>query len=61
VPMFGWNYALDFIPASTAATFLNLVPIVAVISSLLVGEKIGSLQIVGGLLAIAGVWFNNSE
>ena len=41
--------------------FLNLVPIVGVVSSLIVGETIGTLQIVGGLLAITGVWFNNSE
>ena len=61
LPMFGWNYSLQFVPASTAATFLNLVPIVGVVSSLIVGETIGTLQIVGGLLAITGVWFNNSE
>ena len=48
LPMFAWNYALQYIPASTAAAFLNLVPIVGVASSLIVGETIGPLQIVGG-------------
>lgn len=61
VPMFGWNYSLHFIPASTAATLLNLVPLIGVVSSLLIGEKISPLQVIGGVLAVIGVWFNNSE
>ncbi len=61
LPMFAWNYSLQYIPASTAAAFLNLVPIVGVVSSLIVGETIGPLQIAGGALAIVGVWFTNPE
>jgi drug/metabolite transporter (DMT)-like permease len=57
--MFLWNYSLHFLPATVASTYINLVPIIGVASSYLLGEKPPLLQLVGGLLAIAGVWISS--
>lgn len=59
VTMYLWNYALHTITASTAATYLNLVPIIGVISGFVMGERPPWLQIAGGVLAIAGVWISS--
>ncbi len=56
LPMFLWNYALNYVRASVAALYLNLIPIIGVIAALLYGETIGIWQIVGGVLTLAGVW-----
>jgi drug/metabolite transporter (DMT)-like permease len=53
--MFLWNYALHYLSASVASTYLNLVPIIGVASAYLLGETPPLLQLVGGVLAIAGV------
>ncbi len=55
VPIFLWNYALRYVPASAAALYINLVPVVGPVSALLVGERVGAVQLVGGALAVAGV------
>jgi drug/metabolite transporter (DMT)-like permease len=52
---FLWNYALNSVEASLAAPFINLIPIIGLILSLLVGESVSSIQIFGGLIAISGV------
>lgn len=57
--MFLWNYALHDLPASVASTFINLIPIIGVTSAYLLGEKPPLLQIVGGILAILGVWISS--
>jgi drug/metabolite transporter (DMT)-like permease len=57
--MFLWNYALHSLPASVAATYLNLVPIIGVISAFIMGERPPLLQIAGGALAILGVWISS--
>lgn len=57
--MFLWNYALHTLPASVASTYINLVPIIGVASAYLLGEKPPLLQIIGGLLAILGVWISS--
>jgi drug/metabolite transporter (DMT)-like permease len=57
--MFLWNYALHYLPASVASTYINLVPIIGVASAYLLGEKPPLLQIAGGLLAILGVWISS--
>lgn len=53
--MFLWNYSLHTLSASVASTFINLVPIIGVASGYLLGENPPFLQLLGGLLAIAGV------
>ncbi len=57
--MFLWNYALHSLPASVASTYINLVPIIGVASAYLLGENPPILQIVGGVLAILGVWISS--
>jgi drug/metabolite transporter (DMT)-like permease len=57
--MFLWNYALHYLSASVASTFINLTPIIGVASAYLLGEKPPLLQLAGGLLAIAGVWISS--
>ncbi|MEW6385615.1 MAG: EamA family transporter, partial [Pseudomonadota bacterium] len=42
-------------PASTAAAFINLVPVIGVATSFLLGERPALMQLAGGGLAIAGV------
>jgi len=53
--MYLWNYALHHLPASTAAAFINLVPVIGVATSFLLGERPALMQLAGGGLAIAGV------
>ena len=55
LPIFLWNYALRYVPASAAALYINLVPVVGLVSALLFGERVGAAQLVGGALAVAGV------
>lgn len=51
-----WNYGLRFVDASTAAPFLNLLPIVGLWAAYLSGEVVTSRQIIGGVIVIMGVW-----
>lgn len=53
--MFLWNYALHYLPASVASPFVNLVPIIGIISAFWLGETPGWVQLTGGVLAIVGV------
>ena len=55
LPIFLWNYALRHVPASAAALYINLVPVVGLASALLFGERVGAAQLVGGALAVVGV------
>jgi drug/metabolite transporter (DMT)-like permease len=57
--MFLWNYALHYLSASVASTYLNLVPIIGVASGFLLGERPPWLQLVGGGLAVLGVWISS--
>ncbi len=52
---FLWNYGLESVEASQAAPFINLIPIIGLFFSFLAGEQIEFIQILGGLIAIAGV------
>ena len=56
VPMFLWNAGLRLLPASVAAPFINIVPVVGLAFALLAGERPAALQILGGAVALAGVW-----
>jgi drug/metabolite transporter (DMT)-like permease len=56
-PFLLWNYALTQVDASEAAVYINLVPLVAVLSSiLLLHETVAPGQWLGGALVLAGVW-----
>jgi drug/metabolite transporter (DMT)-like permease len=56
VPFLLWNYALGQIDAGEAAVYTNLVPLVAVASSvLLLHEELLPGQILGGALVLVGV------
>jgi drug/metabolite transporter (DMT)-like permease len=57
--MFLWNYALHFLPASVASTYINLVPIIGLASAYLLGERPPWIQVAGGVLAIWGVWLSS--
>jgi drug/metabolite transporter (DMT)-like permease len=55
---FCWNAALRHLDASEASTYINLVPLVTVLSAaLMLGERPTTSQVVGGGLVIAGVYF----
>jgi drug/metabolite transporter (DMT)-like permease len=52
-----WNYALTHLDASVTATFLNLVPVVALLlAGTVLGEEILPIQIFGGALVMGGVY-----
>jgi drug/metabolite transporter (DMT)-like permease len=57
--MYLWNYALHYLSASVASTYINLIPIIGVASAYLLGEKPPLLQLVGGALALLGVWISS--
>ena len=52
-----WNYALTNLEASVTATFLNLVPVVAlVLAGSVLREQIVPIQVAGGALVLGGVY-----
>jgi drug/metabolite transporter (DMT)-like permease len=52
-----YNWALMLLDASQTATFINLVPIAGVaIAVLFLGEPMLAMQLVGGAVALIGVW-----
>ncbi len=52
-----YNRALRLLDASLVGTYINLVPIVGVVSAvLLLGESLEGWQILGSVLALVGVW-----
>lgn len=53
-----WNHALTEMDAAVAAPYLNLIPALAVVLALLVGESIVPGQLVGGGIVAAGVWLS---
>ncbi len=58
-----WFYTtcLDVLGASATSTYINLIPVVSVIAAFLVlGERLGALQLLGGAAAVAGVWLATS-
>ena len=51
-----WVKAIDVIGAESSAMFMNLLPVVAVsLAAVLLGEKIESYHLMGGLMVISGV------
>jgi drug/metabolite transporter (DMT)-like permease len=59
--MFLWNYALHFLPASVASPYINLIPIIGLVSAFFLGEQPPLAQILGGGLAIFGVWLSSAS
>lgn len=54
---FCWNAALRHLDASEAAVYINLVPLVAVLSAvLMLGEQLTIPQLLGGALVLLGVY-----
>ena len=57
-----WNYGLRFLNASEAAPYINLIPVVGLILSVLVlHEPLNLIQAAGGVLTLCGVWLSNRE
>lgn len=55
-----YNYAISKIHVSRAAVFINGIPLVSVIvSAILLGERLGVNQFIGGAVVIAGVTLTN--
>lgn len=54
------NYTLSRIPASRAAVFFNLTPIVSLLAGIIInGERLGEWQLAGCGLILLGVWGTN--
>ncbi|MBW3595116.1 MAG: DMT family transporter [Actinobacteria bacterium] len=54
-----WNVSLKYLDASTAGSYINLVPVIGVILALLLGETMTPLQWLGGAVVMAGVWLTD--
>ena len=55
-----WNYGLRFLDASEAAPYINLIPVVGLLLSvILLHEPLSLIQAVGGALTLFGVWLSN--
>lgn len=51
-----WSYGLSRVEAGRASAYLNLLPLVAVVSgSIALGERIGPIELAGGALILGGV------
>jgi len=60
IAFLAYNYAITCIHVSKAAVFLNGVPVVAVIlSAFVLNEGLGIMQVIGGVIVIAGVTLTN--
>ncbi len=57
-----WSIGIEGIGAARGSIFLNLIPMfTTVIAVLTLGERIGLVQLVGGLLVIGGVTLASSR
>ena len=55
-----WNYGLRFLDASEAAPYINLIPVVGLLLSvILLHEPLSLIQAAGGALTLFGVWLSN--
>ncbi|UNC91983.1 DMT family transporter [Candidatus Contubernalis alkaliaceticus] len=60
VAFLAYNYALSKIKTSHVAVFINGIPLVTILTAgFVLGEKLGYLQLMGGLIIIAGVTLTN--
>ena len=56
-----WNISLKYVDASTAGSYINLVPVIGVILALMLGETMTLMQWVGGGVVMAGVWLTDRK
>jgi drug/metabolite transporter (DMT)-like permease len=56
-----WNVSLRHIDASKAGIYLNLITVFTAIISLLLGNIISFIQILGGILVFTGVYLTNQK
>ena len=57
-----YNFALGQLDASLVGVFVNLDPIVGVLTAVLfLGETLQGWQILGGVAALAGMWLASTE
>lgn len=56
-----WNISLKYVPASTAGSYINLVPVIGVILALMLGETMTLTQWIGGAVVMAGVWLTDRK
>ncbi len=57
-----WNYGLRFLDASEAAPYINLIPIVGLLLSVLaLHEPLNVIQAGGGILTLCGVWLSQRK
>ncbi|CAH0287425.1 hypothetical protein SRABI96_04158 [Peribacillus sp. Bi96] len=56
-----WNISLRHINASQAGIFLNLIAVFTAILSLILGQSITIVQILGGLLVFTGVYLTSKK
>jgi drug/metabolite transporter (DMT)-like permease len=57
-----YNYGVSSIPASEAVLYINLIPVFAVILAyLLLNEKFGLNEVLGGMVILLGVWIAQSK
>jgi drug/metabolite transporter (DMT)-like permease len=56
-----WNLGLRSVDASVAGTFINLVPVLGFVFGIASGESIAPIQIVGGVVALSGVWIATAQ
>jgi len=53
--LLGWNYGVRVLGLSVASLYLNLVPVTAVLTVVLLGDAPNLWQLVGGLVIVAGI------
>lgn len=53
--LLGWNYGVRHLGLSVSSLYLNLVPVTAVLTAILLGDTPNLWQLVGGLVIIAGI------
>jgi drug/metabolite transporter (DMT)-like permease len=59
-----WLYvsALELLGPGTISVFINLIPVVAVVSAyLILGERLQGIQWLGGTIAVAGVYLATTK
>jgi drug/metabolite transporter (DMT)-like permease len=54
-----YTWALEFLGAVTTTMFINLIPVVAVVAGAMLGERLSGLQMLGGTLAVGGVFVSS--
>jgi drug/metabolite transporter (DMT)-like permease len=59
ITTFLWIYALQYVDASAAGLYTSLAPVVGIGFAVMLGESTSVIQLVGGALAVAGVWIGN--